>query len=177
MDGTLAQVLLFAGNFAPRNWAFCQGQLLSIAQNTALFSILGTMYGGDGRTTFALPDFQGRIAVGAGNGPGLPNYEVGEKSGFETTTINTFNLPAHSHVAMASVAVSTGNGSLDEANTNIYASTGSSNYASPASGNSALGDVSATVDPNGGNQPISIMEPSLGMNFVICMQGVFPSRN
>src|SRR6188768_4319530 len=89
---------MFAGNFAPRNWAFCQGQILSIAQNTALFSLLGTTYGGNGQTTFALPDFRGRVAVGTGQGPGLSNITLGEVSGTPTVTLTSQQMPIHSHL-------------------------------------------------------------------------------
>src|SRR6188768_3694227 len=94
---------MFAGNFAPRNWAFCQGQILSIAQNTALFSLLGTTYGGNGQTTFALPDFRGRVAVGTGQGPGLANITLGELSGSPTVTLTINNMPAHNHPLTGSV--------------------------------------------------------------------------
>src|SRR5215204_3802779 len=97
-EGTIAEIRLFAGNFAPRSWAFCQGQIMSIAQNTALFSILGTTYGGNGQTTFALPDFRGRVAVGAGGGPGLVNISLGEVSGEPTHTLIRQEMPSHNHV-------------------------------------------------------------------------------
>src|SRR5690349_13883210 len=93
----IGEIIMFAGNFAPRGWAFCQGQILSIAQNTALFSILGTTYGGNGQTTFALPDFRGRVPVGQGQGPGLSSYVLGEVSGTESTTLLTTNMPVHNH--------------------------------------------------------------------------------
>src|SRR5687767_4659649 len=99
----IAQITLFAGNFAPRGWAFCQGQILSIAQNTALFSLLGTTYGGDGQTTFALPDLRGRVPVGTGQGPGLSPYQAGQKSGVENTTLLSTQMPAHVHTANTTV--------------------------------------------------------------------------
>ena len=101
MDPLLASIILFAGNFAPRGFYLCQGQILSIAQNTALFSLLGTTYGGDGRTTFALPDLRGRVPVGQGQGPGLSNYDLGEVSGTESTTLLVTNLPQHNHPLIA----------------------------------------------------------------------------
>jgi microcystin-dependent protein len=97
MDGTIAEIRLFAGNFAPRNWAFCNGQIMAISQNTALFSILGTTFGGNGQTTFALPDFRGRFPVGPGQGPGLTNHDLGEVSGSETVTLSTAQMPLHTH--------------------------------------------------------------------------------
>src|SRR5829696_275124 len=93
----IATIIMFAGNFAPRGWAFCQGQLLSISQNTALFSLLGTTYGGNGQTTFALPDFRGRVAVGTGAGPGLSNISLGEQAGVPTVTLITQEMPMHNH--------------------------------------------------------------------------------
>src|SRR3954471_16909667 len=97
MDGTIGEIRLFAGNFAPRNWAFCNGQLMPIAQNTALFSILGTTFGGNGQTTFGLPDFRGRVSVGTGQGTGLTNHDLGEQSGTENVTLSTAQMPAHTH--------------------------------------------------------------------------------
>ena len=95
MEGYIAEIRLFGGNFAPRSWAFCDGQLLQIAQNTALFSLLGTIWGGDGRTTFGLPDFRGRSPISPGTGPGLPPYNVGQKGGIATNTLSTNNLPSN----------------------------------------------------------------------------------
>ena len=100
----IGQITLFAGNFAPRGWAFCNGQLLSIAQNTALFSILGTTYGGNGQTTFALPDLRGRVPVHAGQGPGLSNYDLGQQGGAESVTLTTAQMPAHTHPANANAS-------------------------------------------------------------------------
>ena len=99
MEPTLAEIRMFAGNFAPRGWALCEGQLLPISDNQALFSLLGTIYGGDGRTTFALPDFRGRCPISPGNGPGLPGYNVGQKVGAATTSLTVSNLPPHTHAA------------------------------------------------------------------------------
>src|SRR5688572_13508567 len=101
MEGYLAQVIMFAGNFAPRGWAFCQGQILSIAQNTALFALLGTTYGGNGQTTFALPDLRGRVPVGTGQGPGLPSVTLGELAGEPAHTLISTEMPAHNHMVNA----------------------------------------------------------------------------
>lgn len=176
MEGTIAQVLMFAGTFAPRYWAFCQGQILSIASNTALFSILGTMYGGDGRTTFGLPDFQGRFPVGAGQGPGQPDYQIGQPGGFEFTTLSGAQLPAHNHPVVAALAVSESNATTQEPNNNVFANTAGNSFANVSAVSNELGGVSATIQQAGGSQPISLMQPYLGMNFVICLQGVFPQR-
>src|SRR6188508_367844 len=101
MEGTIAEIRLFAGNFAPRNWAFCQGQIMSISQNTALFSILGTTYGGNGQTTFALLDLRGRVPVGTGQGPGLSDKQLGEEAGQEAVTLTVNDMPAHVHTNSA----------------------------------------------------------------------------
>lgn len=177
MEGTMATIIMFAGNFAPKNWMLCQGQLLSIASNTALFSLLGTTYGGDGRTTFALPDFRSRVPVGTGNGPGLSDYRLGQKSGAEKATLSIAQMPSHTHQVTAQVAVSTGNGTTDEPDTNVLAGTTSNTYAAASSANGKLGGVTASDSPTGGNQPFSIVQPYLAMNFVICAQGIFPSRS
>lgn len=168
---------MFAGTFAPRNWAYCNGQLLAIAQNTALFSILGTMYGGDGRTTFALPNFQGRIPVGAGQGPGLPDVQIGEMGGAESATLTINQMPAHTHGATATVPVSSANASTGDIGNNIYANTAGNTYAAVNLGNGSLAGVKGTDMPVGNNLPFGLRQPYLGMNFVICLYGVFPARN
>lgn len=174
----IGEIVMFAGTFAPRNWAFCQGQLLSIAQNTALFSILGTTYGGNGQTTFALPDLRGRCPIGAGQGPGLPNVNLGEMAGTPTHTLISSEMPAHSHPisgntsGLANSASPSGNsigiGVVPSTNTpvNIY------NSAAP---NAPLNGQS--VGLSGGSQPHNNMQPYLGMNYIICLFGIFPSRN
>jgi len=177
MEGYLAQIIMFAGNFAPQAWAFCWGQILSISQNTALFSLLGTTYGGNGQTTFALPDLRGRVPVGTGQGPGLPNYTLGEVSGTPTTTILITNMPAHNHTATTNVGVSSANTTSEEPAGNVLASQADNFYAPASSVNGSLGGVTTTVALNGGSQPINIMQPYLAMNYVICLQGIYPSRN
>jgi microcystin-dependent protein len=163
---------MFAGTFAPRNWAFCQGQIMSISQNTALFSILGTTYGGNGQTTFALPDLRGRIPIGTGNGPGLTPVVLGEVIGSESVTMTINQLPGHAHP----FAVPANNGEsggakpsgafLGKSDQNIYA---------PATDGTAMG--AGNTGLAGGSQPIPIIQPVLGMNYVICLFGIFPSRN
>lgn len=184
MEGTIAEIRMFAGNFAPRSWAFCQGQTLSIAQNTALFSLLGTTYGGDGQTTFNLPDFRGRIGDGTGTGPGLPNVQLGEVAGSNTVTLTSANLPPHNHSAAlnASTVAATKQGptagavlgmSIDNVGSAvpfIYSPAGS------ATGRT-LGSTSVTTGLTGGTQPFSNLQPYLGMNFIICLEGIYPSRN
>lgn len=177
MEGTIATIYMFAGNFAPRSWAFCQGQLLSIAENQALFSLIGTIYGGDGVTTFALPDFRGRVPVGVGDGPGLSDYVEGQSGGAEQTTMTVAQMPAHTHTVTPQVAVSTGNGTTDEPDSNVLAGTSSPTYAAAGSANGKLAGVSATETPAGGSQPFGIIQPYLAMNFVICLEGIYPSRS
>ena len=178
MEGTIAEIRMFAGNFAPRNWAFCQGQLLSISQNTALFSILGTTYGGNGQTTFALPDFRGRVAVGTGQGPGLSNISLGEMAGAETHTMIINEMPAHGHQVAANA---------NNANDSLPANAFPAAAIIPTDSNKSVSDYNTATDgtlmnqamikPTGGNQPFSIRQPYLGMNYIICLFGIFPSRN
>jgi microcystin-dependent protein len=172
MEGYIAQVILFAGTFAPRNWAYCQGQIMSISQNTALFSLLGTTYGGNGQTTFALPDLRGRVPVGAGSGPGLSPYVLGEVTGTENVTLSINQLPGHAHPfnvpanGSDSGVAKPGNAFLGKSDQNIYASTSDGTVMGPA--NTGLA---------GGSQPTPIIQPVLCLNYVICLYGIFPSRN
>lgn len=177
MEGYLAQIIMFAGNFAPRSWAFCQGQILSIAQNTALFSLLGTTYGGNGQTTFALPDFRGRTPIGTGQGPGLPSVNLGEMAGAATVTVLVSNLPAHTHPATTTVGVSAQNANSEEPGGNVPAATANNSYAPANTVSGSLGGVSTTVGVAGGGQPLNNLPPYIGMNFVICLEGIYPSRN
>lgn len=188
MEGMIGEVRMFGGNFAPRAWAFCDGQLLAISTHTALFSILGTTYGGDGRTTFALPDLRGRVAIGPGNGPGLPDYRLGQKGGSETNTLNVTQIPSHNHSAAGTLKVATstpGNTNNPEGNYYALASGRDSGngqgvqvnmFESAANGNGAANAVNVTMGNTGGNQPVNDMQPYSVVNYVICMQGVFPSR-
>jgi microcystin-dependent protein len=162
----LGQLMLVGFNFAPRGWALCNGQLLSIAQNTALFALLGTQYGGNGQTTFALPDLRGRVSLHQGQGPGLSNQFIGEINGVEAGTLTTSQLPSHSHQLPANAGL----GSTDEP-AGAVASQGGS-Y-SPTSDGTRLADSVTT----GGNQPFSIMQPYLVLNWIIALQGIFPSRS
>ncbi len=179
MEPAIGIITMFAANFAPRRWAFCAGQLLPINQNTALFSILGTTYGGNGQTTFALPDLRGRTPIHSGNsqGPGLSFYGLGQRAGTETTTLTLQNLPAHTHQASFSFGVSSATANADEPAGNVPALTTVNAYRQGASPSGQLGSTTVVVNPAGGNQPISIRQPYLAINFIICMQGIFPSRN
>lgn len=170
----LAEISLFAGNFAPRGYAICNGQVLSIAQNTALFSLLGTTYGGNGTTNFALPDLQGRLPLHFGQGPGLSNRDLGEKGGAETVTLIPPQLPGHNHT------VSYGAGSAADSPSPLgrYPAVPASGtpYSGTTGAQMAAG-TSASLAASGGGQPHNNMMPSLCVNFIIAMQGVFPSRN
>jgi microcystin-dependent protein len=179
MEGTMSEIRMFAGNFAPRAWAYCQGQLLAISTNSALFSLIGTTYGGDGRTTFALPNLAGRAAVGTGNGPGLSYVNLGEMDGTETVTLLQQNLPVHNHAASGIYHPYANNGQGDETNPGggyMSSSTSGDLYAS--SSNTAMGSTNATVTLglSGSTMPHQNMQPYLGMNYIICMQGIYPSR-
>lgn len=178
MEGVIGYVTMFAGNFAPKSWAFCQGQIIAISSNTALFSILGTTYGGNGTTTFALPDCQGRYVVGAGSGPGLSPYALGQKGGSENITLSVNQMPAHVH-ALAITATPKGYndaGSLESPDAANYALNGSG-YA-PAGGN-AMKSYTAQVQMSntGADYPFEILSPFMGLNYIICQYGVFPARN
>jgi microcystin-dependent protein len=168
----LGEIRMFAGNFAPTGWAFCQGQLLPIAQNTALFSLLGTTYGGNGTTTFALPDLRGRVPVGFGQGPGLSNRVIGQQFGTETVTLTTSQMPAHSHTVNA--VTSEGNQNLPTNSLPANTKALDKEY-SDANANTTM--KATMVNPTGGNQPFGVTQPSLGVNFIIALQGIYPSRN
>lgn len=168
MDPFLGQVILFAGNFAPRGWAFCQGQLLAIAQYNALFSILGTTYGGDGRTTFALPDLRGRVPVSQGSGPGLSTVSLGERGGRQTVQLTTANLPS----AQIRIPASEDDASGDEPDGMAMAISETPLYG-PASATASM----AAGTLSGGNQAFSISPPFLGLNYIVCLEGTYPSRS
>jgi microcystin-dependent protein len=170
MDPIMGSIMIFAGNFAPRGWALCNGQLMSIAQNSALFSILGTTYGGDGIQTFALPDMQGRSCLSAGQGGGLRSYVLGEKAGTNTVSILPTNLPS----APIMIKCSAGEGTSPEPSGNVMAvSKAGDDVYGAASG---AFDAMAPATLQGGNQPIDVTPPYLVMNWCIATEGIFPSR-
>jgi microcystin-dependent protein len=175
MDVFIGTISLFGFNFAPRGWAMCAGQLLPISQNSALFALLGTMYGGDGIQTFGLPDLRGRVAVGMGNGPGLSPYNQGQMAGSETVTLLQTEMPMHNHllnVSGSGATSTTPSGNVlavsalpDESPVNTYGPT-----------------PNATANPQaigmaGGNQPHQNIQPYLALNYCIALEGIFPSRN
>jgi microcystin-dependent protein len=176
MDPFIGQIILFSGDFTIRGYQPCNGQIMSIAQNTALFSILGTTYGGNGQTTFGLPDLRGRSAIGMSQGPGLSDIQLGEMAGTQSVTLTTANMPAHNHPILPQVEVSSVNAGSDEA-AGGFLTTTSSNFYATSGGGGHLGGVTGTCEPTGGNQPVSIESPYLGLNYQIAIQGIFPSRN
>jgi microcystin-dependent protein len=170
----VAEIRIFAGNFAPLGWAFCNGQLLPINQNTALFSLIGTYYGGNGTTNFALPNLQGRAPLNAGQGPGLSFYDLGDNGGAQSVTLSTTQIPSHAHPALGSTAVG------------AQTTPGGAVPALPGISRGALayktGPPDTTLSPQalgvaGGNQPHNNMPPYLVVNFIIALQGVFPPRS
>lgn len=171
-EAMIGEVKMFAGNFAPRGWALCNGQLLQISQNSALFSILGTTYGGDGRTTFALPDLRGRVAVHSGTGNGLVRKQLGQIGGEENVNITIKNLPSHTHAIKAVAEV----GDEGLPNGNLPASNSSANKSySTLSSNATMNK--SMVENTGANLPVNNMQPYLTVNYIICLQGIYPSRN
>lgn len=164
LEPFIGEILMVGFNFAPRGWAMCEGQLLSIASNTALFSLLGTTYGGDGRTTFGLPDLRGRFPMHAGSGPGLTSRRLGDKGGSETTTLTTNQMPSHAHGLsnLGDVRIRGG---------------GSQIRGIPEGTDEGSSSLGATSDVTGGGQPHSNMPPFQCVNFVIALQGIFPSRS
>jgi microcystin-dependent protein len=177
----LGNVTVFAGNFAPRAWMFCQGQLLAIAQYDALFALLGTTYGGDGQNTFALPDLRSRISIHAGQGSGLSNYVLGEMAGTENTTLLSINMPVHNHSMLTfsvKQAASTATASGVDMPTNAYPASGVQEFLNSSDGNLMGSYSSMSVAPiAGSSMPISIVQPYLAMNYIIAVEGIFPSRN
>ncbi len=174
----IAQITMFGFNFPPKGWAFCQGQLLPISQNTALFSLLGTNYGGDGKSTFGLPNLQGMAAVSQGQGAGLSQYFVGETAGTSQVTLVNSELPSHNHNLMATTAQ--GNTAQSGGNQLAHAFSGSKtvnytgNYLSTSAPNTQFSPIA--IATQGGNQPHDNMQPFLTLNFCIAMQGIFPAR-
>ncbi len=187
----LGGIVLFAGNFPPVGWALCQGQLIPISQNSALFSLLGTTYGGNGVTTFALPDLRGRVPIGFGQGPGLSNYQQGEQIGTENVTLLSTHMPAHQHTVPSTGLTATANvknaagdratpvgnvPAIEAAGVTATYSSAAGPYDTMAAGAISVGGTAITAVA-GGSQPFSIVQPLLTLNYIIATQGIFPSRN
>ncbi len=169
-DPFVAEIRIVTFNFAPNGWAFCNGQLLPLSQNTALFSLLGTTYGGNGKSNFALPDLQGRAPMHPGQGPGLSLHDLGETGGSETVTLLQSEIPAHTHTVMTGNAagdinIPTNNALARSANGSVYGNTGPTVLWAPNA-----------ITPSGGSLPHNNMQKYLTLNFIIALQGVFPPR-
>ncbi|PWJ58075.1 microcystin-dependent protein [Dyadobacter jejuensis] len=170
MDPFVAEIRIFPFNFPPRGWSWCNGQLLPLSQNTALFSLLGTTYGGDGRTTFALPDLQGRAPMHSGRGPGLTLRRLGEKGGTEKVTLLESEIPAHSHT----VGLTPQPGEIADPSAHTIAR--SSNGAVFKAGNPTVNMSASSIASSGGGQPHNNLQPYLTTYFCIALQGVYPQR-
>jgi microcystin-dependent protein len=173
----LGEIRLFAGNFAPKNNALCTGQIVSIQQNAALFSLLGTFYGGNGTTTFALPDLRGRAPLGFGQGPGLSSYSIGEQDGTESVTITNSTMPMHTHI----VTASTTNANQTTPGSNGFAALQAPwqrFWTADAKKNGPATQLNnAIIGFNGGNQPHENRMPTIAISMIIALSGIFPSRN
>lgn len=172
MNPYLGMIMLFAGNFQINGWAICNGQLINISQNTALFSILGTTYGGDGRQTFGLPDLRGRVPIHMGQGPGLSNYIQGETGGAESTTLLIGNLPQHNHPLIATSEAGT---TSDPAGAYL-GNTGALDREYNTSGTNVQMNAGA-IGIAGSSQPFNNLQPYLVVNYLIALSGIYPSRN
>jgi len=171
-DPFVAEIRIFPFNFAPTGWAFCDGQLLPISQNTALFSLLGTTYGGDGKSNFALPNLQGQVPMHPGQGPGLSLHNLGESGGSDTVTLLTSQIPGHNHALMASAQPAEDSSPAGEA---LGRSVGAALYQTNTAQNLATMAPEALA-PSGGGQPHNNLMPYLTLSFCIALQGVFPPR-
>jgi microcystin-dependent protein len=197
-DPFIGEIRMVGFNYAPQGWALCNGQLLSIQQNTALFSLLGTTFGGDGRTTFGLPDLRGRVPMHQGQGPGLSSYQMGEKGGVESMTLSVSNMPQHFHTVSTtakanvnlSIPANSNEGDTDVPGNNKVLAKMSKGLASvngytSAPANTQLQTQSETVDiaintpttATGGNIPVDVLQPYQVVNFIIALEGIFPSRS
>lgn len=174
-DPFIGAICVMASNFCPRGYAPAAGQLLPISQNTALFSLLGTNFGGNGQTTFALPDLRGRSAVGDGAGPGLSPVNVGESGGQEQVSITANQMPAHSHSTQVRGTAATGN--TDSPVAAVAARLPRSNIYSSGAADAAMGSSAVVVGSSGNGQPVPVRNPYLGLTHCIALQGIFPSRN
>lgn len=185
MEELIGTIKLFAGNFAPRGYMLCNGQILSISQNTALFSILGTTYGGNGQTTFALPNLQGTVPIGVGTDRGGTTYVEGQIGGSSTVTLTTQQMPAHVHAGPGTMSVSPANATDSVPARGMSIATPGSLVSRQFTGTLGFATSTPSVDLTtgittaaaGGTQPMPNMQPYLVLNYIICVEGVFPSRN
>lgn len=180
MEGVIGYTTLFAGNFAPKAWAFCQGQIMAISSNTALFSILGTVYGGNGTTTFGLPNLMGRFVVGVGNLPGGSSYSLGQVGGTPTQVMQLNQMAAHVHPLAINITPNAASSASTASPVNaVYANTSTSNalYGAVPAVNMASYPATINMSPAGQATPFSVQDPVLALNYIICLQGVYPARN
>ncbi|MBP6616550.1 MAG: phage tail protein [Burkholderiales bacterium RIFCSPHIGHO2_01_FULL_64_960] len=175
MESFIGDIRLFAGTFAPRGWMLCNGAVLSISQYDTLFSLIGTTYGGDGQSTFALPDLRGRVPVGQGQGPGLTNRVIGEVYGSENVTLVPNQMPQHTHTLNASTATATSAQPAGQ----LFAQTGSDKFYGPPPATDPQPQAMAAnaVTPAGGSQPHTNIMPSMAINYIIAVEGIYPTRN
>ncbi|HEY0797709.1 MAG TPA: tail fiber protein [Candidatus Baltobacteraceae bacterium] len=171
----LVSITIWPANFAPIGWAFCAGQILPIAQNTAVFSLLGTTYGGNGTSNFALPDLRGRIPIGAGQGPGLSPYVIGQMGGTENTALTQSQMPSHTHGVNASSSIGNTASPAGGLLAPVQPGTRPEYYSAVTSSPATMSPV--MIQSSGGSQPFSLLQPYLSLNYIIALQGVFPSRN
>ena len=172
MDPFVAEIRIFPFNFAPTHWAFCDGQTIPLQQNTALYALLGTVYGGDGKSTFALPNMQGSAPMHWGQGPGLSDHSIGEAYGTETVTLLQSEIPAHVHAVQASIEYSESKSPDNKA----FATSSNGNIFSPGNGLQQVTMSPSTLSTEGGSLPHNNMMPYLTLNFCIALEGVFPQR-
>jgi microcystin-dependent protein len=178
MDGVIGVVTCFAGEFIPKNWAACNGQTLQIAPNQALFAILGTSFGGNGTSTFNLPDLRGRTPVSPGSEPGTSTYTLGEKAGSETVSLNASQTPIHTHdptTIQLALQANTDDG-IDPSSNLGYPSRFTGAYATASDSTMLSPDYTAVIQNNAGSQPVNICSPYLVVNYMICLAGLFPTR-
>jgi len=178
MDAFIGEIRMMGFPFAPKGWALCQGQLLSVQQNQALYSLLGTTYGGNGVQTFGLPDLRGRVGIGQGQGPGLSPYAMGQQAGQASVALLTTNLPAHSHAYTGTVKAADDRAASPDPANGQYPATGPATQYSTGTPNGSLGGaaISGTTGNQGSSQPHENRQPGLTMNYCICTSGYFPSR-
>lgn len=178
MEGYVGEIRHFAANYAPRNWAFCNGQIHAIRAYTPLFAIIGNIYGGDGSNTFQLPNFAGRVAVGVGQAPNLSNYVAGQLAGSNSVTLTNAQLPAHTHTSSTVISLPAypDSGNSNTPNGNILASLRGMYNTVPGDDEMKPSQLNVTVSIAGQNQPLSITQPTIGMNYIICLNGLFPTR-
>ncbi len=174
-ESYIGTILMFVGNYAPRDWEFCDGQLVAISDNPSLFAIIGNTYGGDGVQTFKLPDLRGRFAIHAGSGPGLTPHYRGQVGGYESVTLNNAQIPNHTHNGIGTIKAKEEPDS-DDPTGNYIAGTGASSFGTSTDIQMHSNSVDITIESSGGSQAHSNMPPYQTVNFIICTQGLYPPR-